>query len=217
MINGGYMEVGTEEFPYTSHLTITMHGNKYSPSMPIFGNKVLSVHYGQLEMHGVTRAVTWTRLNSTANAGDTSITLDDNVDWMVGEEIVLAGTVFEPIEFETRFITEVNGNVVRLDRPLDFTHIGVVPIYGGIEKPIKGEVGLLTRNVLYRGNPDTSVVEQYGATIMVHSPGDDTSIARICYCELKDVGQAFKLGRYPIHFHMIGHVMESHVIGNAIH
>ena len=62
MINGGYMEVGTEEFPYTSHLTITMHGNKYSPSMPIFGNKVLSLHYGLLEMHGVTRSVTWTRL-----------------------------------------------------------------------------------------------------------------------------------------------------------
>jgi len=27
MIRGGYMEVGTEEFPYTSHITITMHGN----------------------------------------------------------------------------------------------------------------------------------------------------------------------------------------------
>jgi hypothetical protein len=25
-VNGGYMEVGTEAYPYTSKLTITMHG-----------------------------------------------------------------------------------------------------------------------------------------------------------------------------------------------
>jgi hypothetical protein len=26
-VNGGYMEVGIEEFPYISKLTITMHGS----------------------------------------------------------------------------------------------------------------------------------------------------------------------------------------------
>lgn len=31
MVDGGYMEVGTEEFPYTSKLTITMHSTKYDP------------------------------------------------------------------------------------------------------------------------------------------------------------------------------------------
>lgn len=55
MVQGGYMEVGTEDFPYTSHLTITMHSNKYSPYLPIYGNKVIGVRFGQLEMHGVTR------------------------------------------------------------------------------------------------------------------------------------------------------------------
>lgn len=28
MVQGGYMEIGTEEYPYNSKLTITMHGNK---------------------------------------------------------------------------------------------------------------------------------------------------------------------------------------------
>jgi len=63
MVNGGYMEAGTEEFPYTSHLTITMHGDASSPFLPIYGNKVIGVRFGQLELHGVTRDVTWTRLN----------------------------------------------------------------------------------------------------------------------------------------------------------
>jgi len=53
---------------------------------------------------------------------------------------------------------------------------------------MKAEVGLLTRNVLFRGDPETSNVNQYGAHIMIHSPGDESSIGRICYVELKDVG-----------------------------
>lgn len=52
---------------------------------------------------------------------------------------------------------------------------------------------------------------------MVHSPGDETSVGRIAYVELRDVGQAFKLGRYPIHFHMIGTIHKSYVKGNSIH
>jgi hypothetical protein len=30
MVRGGYMEVGTEKFPYTSRIQITMHGNAQS-------------------------------------------------------------------------------------------------------------------------------------------------------------------------------------------
>jgi Right handed beta helix region len=52
---------------------------------------------------------------------------------------------------------------------------------------------------------------------MIHSPGDESAIGRIEYIELTDVGQAFKLGRYPLHFHMIGTVNQSYVRGNAIH
>jgi len=92
MVFGGYMEVGTEQFPYTSKLTITMHSDKYSPYLPIYGNKVIGVRFGLLEMHGIPRNITWTRLAETAKAGDTSITLLENTDWAVGEEIVIATT-----------------------------------------------------------------------------------------------------------------------------
>ena len=40
---------------------------------------------------------------------------------------------------------------------------------------------------------------------------------RISYVEFYQVGQAFQLGRYPIHFHMIGRVDNSYIKGNAIH
>jgi hypothetical protein len=62
MVKNGYMEVGTEAFPYTSKLVITMHSNKLSPELPIFGNKVIAVMNGQLELHGNVRVPTWTSL-----------------------------------------------------------------------------------------------------------------------------------------------------------
>lgn len=42
-VKGGYLEIGTEDYPYTSQLTITMHGTKEDPELPIYGNKVIGV------------------------------------------------------------------------------------------------------------------------------------------------------------------------------
>ena len=69
LVKGGYMEVGTEENRYTSKITITMHSSKFDPNLPIFGNKVIGVNYGILEMHGIERPVTWTDLKETAEIG----------------------------------------------------------------------------------------------------------------------------------------------------
>jgi hypothetical protein len=82
---------------------------------------------------------------------------------------------------------------------------------------MRAEVGLLTRTVVLRGDPETSGENQYGANIFVHSSGDDTSIARLSNIELTQVGQAFKVGRYAIHFHMIGAVHKSYAKKVAIH
>lgn len=56
---------------------------------------------------------------------------------------------------------------------------------------MRAEVGLLTRNVIYRGDPETSSKNQFGAHIMLHSHGDESLTGRIEYIELRDVGQAF--------------------------
>jgi hypothetical protein len=56
---------------------------------------------------------------------------------------------------------------------------------------MRSEVGLLTRNVVFRGDQDDSSRDEYGAHIMLHSEGDESLIGRIEYCEFTDVGQAF--------------------------
>jgi hypothetical protein len=53
---------------------------------------------------------------------------------------------------------------------------------------MRAEVGLLTRNVVFRGDPETSFANEYGATLFLHSNGDDSLTARINSVELQDVG-----------------------------
>lgn len=53
---------------------------------------------------------------------------------------------------------------------------------------------------------------------MLHSgTQNDHVIGKIENIELFNVGQSSKLGRYPIHFHMVGNVADSYIKGCAIH
>lgn len=73
MVRGGYMEVGTKANPYSSKLTITLHGSRHDAYLPLYGNKVIAIRHGELSMHGVPRTPVWTRLASTAYAGSTEL------------------------------------------------------------------------------------------------------------------------------------------------
>jgi hypothetical protein len=150
----------------------------------------------------------------------------EDVDWQVGEEIVIASTDhgLEDNEIpgegdmsEQRTITAISGRTISFATGLRWEHYAATDTYGDVQIEMRAEVGLLTRNVKYQGDPETSLVNKYGATIMLHSPGDETVIGRIENAEFFNVGQSFQIGRYPIHFHMIGEVTKSYIRGNAIH
>ncbi|KAK5854667.1 hypothetical protein PBY51_004842 [Eleginops maclovinus] len=62
--------------------------------------------------------------------------------------------------------------------------------------------------------------DQFGAAIMMHAatPGQDLAIGRLEYVEIFHAGQAFRLGRYPIHWHLMGDIkFKSYVRGCSIH
>ncbi|XP_072303332.1 fibrocystin-L-like [Eucyclogobius newberryi] len=61
---------------------------------------------------------------------------------------------------------------------------------------------------------------QFGACIMLHAPEPNKNLAigRIEYVEIYNAGQAFRLGRYPIHWHLMGNIdYKSYVRGCSIH
>jgi hypothetical protein len=118
---------------------------------------MIGCRFCTLNMHGVPKNVVWTELAATAEAGATQITVEATPDWNVGDHIVIAGTNWwKEYDHEERYITAISGNVISFDEPLVHKHISETPSYGGVEIPMKAEVGLLTRSVKFRGNPADS-------------------------------------------------------------
>ena len=109
-------------------------------------------------------------------------------------------------------------SVITVDTSYYYSHVAGVETLGdvGDTLTIRAEVCLMSRNILFRGDPETSRRTQFGAQIMIHSPGNESSVGRIENVAFEDVGQAFLLGKYPIHFHMIGRVTKSYVKNNSI-
>ena len=70
-VAGGRLQVGTRETPLTSKVVITLHGTKESKSLPHYGNKVIAVREGILDIHGTPVSHVYSRLDSTADKGDT--------------------------------------------------------------------------------------------------------------------------------------------------
>jgi hypothetical protein len=107
---------------------------------------------------------TWTVLANTAEAGDSTITLNTAVDWKAGERIVIAPSGYDNHEAEDRTIIKVDNRVssmpvITLDSPLKYKHYADTEQYGTGEDDfieMRSEVGLLSRNVVYRGDPKTS-------------------------------------------------------------
>ena len=56
--------------------------------------------YGGLDLHGMPRNVTWTRLDKTATSGSYNILLKEAVDWTVYEKIVISTTSYSPEQTE---------------------------------------------------------------------------------------------------------------------
>ena len=62
-----------------------MYGSYDGRQQPMFGNKGIGCMNCKLSMYGTPRPKTWTVISSTINVGDNTLTVQDTVDWKVGE------------------------------------------------------------------------------------------------------------------------------------
>lgn len=103
----------------------------------------------------------------------------------MGDTIVIASTDFDHNQAETRVITQISnsGKTLSFNEPLTNVHYSNTESYtrwdgAPVTVPIRAEVGVLTRNVIIRGDPD-SPKTMYGAHLMIHGHSDHGSIGRI--------------------------------------
>lgn len=206
-VRGGELEIGTADDPHTSNATITLTDTVPGEDINTMGDRGIMLMGGTLSLHG-DRENAWSKLARTAEAGATQIEVLDASGWRLGDEIVLASTDFDPRQAERRRITAIDGNRVTLDAPLDYMHFGEITF--GVDE--RGEVGLLTRNILIQSSED-SAESYFGGHIMAMA-GSRMFVSGV---ELNRMGQHLTLARYPIHWHLIGEGQGQYVRNSAIH
>ncbi|CAF1377186.1 unnamed protein product, partial [Adineta steineri] len=154
LINGGQLIVGWPNDPLTSNVDIVIQGDaSVNVLLPndggSIGPKVIGV-LGGLDLHGLPRNVSWTRLGATALSNQNTIVLSEPVDWNVGDEIILTTTDNSLSHTERHTIETISSNqlVITTVLALNYTHIVINEVYpNGRIVHIAGAVGLLTRNV----------------------------------------------------------------------
>ncbi len=210
MVHGGEgkLEIGVPSKPYTHKATITLTGADEDVMGMKMGGRVLGVMGGgTLSMIGQER-IAWTKLNATVNKGSNKITLADTTDWKAGDTIVIASSDFDYEQAETFKIASISGNTVTLDKAVQYMHYGELQSYNGRTVDQRAEVGLLTRNIVIKG---ASATDTFGGHVMVM----DTSQAVVDSVEFVNMGQAGKMGRYPIHWHMMGDNSRGQYVRNS--
>jgi cell migration-inducing and hyaluronan-binding protein len=203
----GELEIGTEAQPHTHKATITLTDNVPNEEMAGMGDRGIMVLGGTLNLHG-DRSNSWTKLARTAEQGSSSIQVLDGKGWRVGDQIVLASTDFDAHQAERRTISGIKGNTITLDRKLDYMHFG--RITDGVDE--RGEVGMLTRNILIQASPDADKT-LFGGHVMAMV----TSKMYVSGVEFNRMGQNMHLARYPIHWHLVGDAKGQYIQNSSIH
>ncbi|KXZ49223.1 hypothetical protein GPECTOR_22g814 [Gonium pectorale] len=226
LVSGGNFTIGSADKPYPGRANITLHGTPSSRDLPMYGAKALAVRQGVVTFFGQPKVPHYTTLNSTVDPGATSITVNGVVNWQVGDRIVIASSSFFANEVSEASITAVDTSstpgcsVLSLDTPTKYVHLGEIHSQPGVATPLdmRAEVAVLTRNILLTGD-SSSAVSMFGAQVMVNSPsGQAPALLRFDNVEVAQSGQAFHLGRYSIHWHLMGDLaFQSWVRGCSIH
>jgi hypothetical protein len=159
---------------------------------------------GRMDFHGTPLSRTWVKLGATANKGDTDLTLAEPVQgWRAGDRVIVTATQrnYKTPFTEERIIKVVAGARLTLDKPLDNQHLGT--------GQYRGEVANLSRNVVVESAPP--------AEIRGHTMYHRGSAGAISYAEFRHLGKEGVLGRYSLHYHLVGNSMRgSYVIGASI-
>jgi cell surface hyaluronidase len=205
----GVLAIGSETAGFQHKAVITLTGPEGEDVLGL-GGRAFVINAGTLDLHGAVHT-SWTRLAATAPRGATQITLEKSVDWRAGDRLAIASTDFDPTQAEDVLIKDVLGNSVTLQSPLKFAHWGVTQQVSEFTVDERAEVGVLTRNIVVRGDSATSLNGFGGHIIILRG-----SKAHVEGVELFMMGQKSKLARYPLHWHLADQTAGDYAHDNSV-
>lgn len=202
IIVAGRLELGVPSKPFQSSATITLTGSKDERTITIVSGGVLLMH--------ATSPKAWTKLAANVFQGDTRFNLSEATDWQAGDEIVVASTDFDFEQTERFTLKGVEGSTLQVDEGFAYKHWGKLQSYNGQTLDERAEVANLSRRVVIQGD-ESSTKNGIGGHVMVVAGGQ----ALIDGVEFYHMGQRGELGRYPIHWHLLGDLSRGQYIKNS--
>ncbi len=231
-MDGGSFYIGNESATarFTGTWTLELNGadsgvssNDGDRGMMLHGTDTTGFDFNE---YSTELAQTWCILQGTAEAGDTSITVQPSVHgWNVGDKIVIGNTskycYGGP---EVRIITAIDGGLISFTEPLERRHWGVLQYVCDVglsldpEAPYtlkpdpaaahildhRARVMNMTRRVVFQGANDSAwATNKFGATIMI----DKARGVKFRTTSMKWLrcGQQGKQRRYPFHLHVLSY------------
>lgn len=200
------LQIGTQAQPIAAGKSalIRLH---YINGMKKESCPAIVVCGGRWDAHGQPLNRTWVKLNETVPVGATTFTLAEAVTgWKVGDRVVITGTqthgnVKTESVAEERIIQAIDGTKITFAEPLKHSHLG--------DGEYRAEVANLSRNVIIESADP--------AGVRGHTMYHRYSSGSLSYVELRHLGKKDTLGRYAVHYHLVGDTMRgSSVLGLSV-
>ncbi|KAM9953074.1 hypothetical protein ACTFIR_008132 [Dictyostelium discoideum] len=198
----GKFIMGTTKCRYNSKINVIFHGEKILSDTisQYYGSKGIGVSSsGFISVHAKQYHNTWSKLSASAWSGDYVVYIQDNVNWEVGQKVVVITSYYQDEDNnqnEVMTIAAIQGKTIQFTEPLKFFH------YGGQE--YQAEIALLTRRITFQ----SSDVNQFGGHVMVMGEGQFAGLGLI------GMGQRNIKARYPLHYHL-GKVLKNSYISDC--
>ncbi|MEX0820101.1 MAG: G8 domain-containing protein [Pirellulaceae bacterium] len=204
--------VGTPDQPIPAEHTASIRLH-YLKGMNRDDAPAIACCSARMEIHGTPMNRTWVKLGADVEAGAATVITAERVSgWRVGDDVIVTasqrtsrGRTFrnnpQAVHTEQRRIAKIEGDRITLDRPLDEAHSG--------SGEFRSEIANLSRNVtIESADPDG---------VRGHTVYHRFSEGGISYARLAHLGKEGVLGRYAVHFHVVGDTMRgSSVRGVAV-
>jgi len=131
LIDGGTLQIGTEDSPHAHVASITLTGTNATENIAGEGPRRMGTKFigvmngGRLELHGArARTRNWTQLGGNATVGSTQLQLADPMQWTTGDRMAIAPNGFDPEEAEEVTVTSVMGSVIHFTPSLQRDLLG---------------------------------------------------------------------------------------------
>lgn len=207
------LEVGTPARPVDAGHRAVIRLT-YLPGMNKESLPALICCGGRMDLHGAPLSRTWLKLDADAKKGATTVLLTGDVTgWKAGDKLLITASKGEdavggshrpgagdvPVQTEERVLRAIDGRRLTLDQPLVHEHRGT--------GEFRAAVANLSRNVVVESADPKG--------IRGHTMYHRGSKGAISYAEFRHLGKENVLGRYAIHFHLIGNTMRGSYIQGA--